>query len=81
HHIYKVESYNQEIEFNTLESGKLVIARKTTEVVGTTKKKPMKMTSLVEPVALYADDNGVQVLNEARLQEVSDPRMQEASVK
>ncbi|MCC4820415.1 hypothetical protein LMH81_28275, partial [Vibrio lentus] len=37
HHIYKVESYNQEIEFNTLESGKLVIARKTTEVVGTTK--------------------------------------------
>jgi len=81
HHIYKVESYNQEIEFNTLESGKLVIARKTTEVVGTTKNKPMKMTSLVEPVALYADDNGVQVLNEARLQEVSDPRMQEASVK
>ncbi|MEZ8293639.1 hypothetical protein AB6D11_07255 [Vibrio splendidus] len=81
HHIYKVESYNQEIEFNTLVSGKLVIARKTTEVVGTTKNKPMKMTSLVEPVALYADDNGVQVLNEARLQEVSDPRMQEASVK
>ncbi|ARP40408.1 hypothetical protein [Vibrio syngnathi] len=81
HHIYKVESYNQEIEFNTFESGKLVIARKTTEVVGTTKNKPMKMTSLVEPVALYADDNGVQVLNEARLQEVSDPRMQEASVK
>ncbi|MCF7502700.1 hypothetical protein [Vibrio sp. L3-7] len=81
HHIYKVESYNQEIEFNTLESGKLVIARKTTEVVGTTKNKPMKMTSLVEPVALYADDNGVEVLNEARLQEVSDPRMQEASVK
>ena len=81
HYIYKVESYNQEIEFNTLESGKLVIARKTTEVVGTTKNKPMKMTSLVEPVALYADDNGVQVLNEARLQEVSDPRMQEASVK
>ncbi|MEZ8397561.1 hypothetical protein AB6D20_018250 [Vibrio splendidus] len=81
HHIYKVESYNQEIEFDTLESGKLVIARKTTEVVGTTKNKPMKMTSLVEPVALYADDNGVQVLNEARLQEVSDPRMQEASVK
>ncbi|MEZ8253703.1 hypothetical protein AB6C79_13305 [Vibrio splendidus] len=81
HHIYKVESYNQEIEFNTLESGKLVIARKTTEVVGTTKNKPMKMTSLVEPVALYADNNGVQVLNEARLQEVSDPRMQEASVK
>ncbi|MCQ8866031.1 hypothetical protein [Vibrio splendidus] len=81
HHIYKVESYNQEIEFNTLESGKLVIARKTTEVVGTTKNKPMKMTSLVEPVALYADYNGVQVLNEARLQEVSDPRMHEASVK
>ncbi|WP_210472787.1 hypothetical protein [Vibrio crassostreae] len=81
HHIYKVESYNQEIEFNTLESGKLVIARKTTKVVGTTKNKPLEMESVVEPVAIYEDDNGVQVLDEQRLQEVSDPRMQEASVK
>ncbi|CAK1759632.1 hypothetical protein [Vibrio crassostreae] len=81
HHTYKVESYQQEIEFDTLPSGKLVIARKTTEVVGTTKNKPMKMTSIIEPVAFYEDDNGVQVINEARLQEVSDPRMLEASVK
>ncbi|MGI9876779.1 hypothetical protein ACKVMW_14395 [Vibrio chagasii] len=81
HHIYKVESYKQEIEFHTLPSGKLVIASKTTEVVGTTKNKPVKMTSIIEPVAFYEDDNGIQVLNEARLQEVSDPRMLEASVK
>ena len=81
HHTYKVESYKQEIEFHTLPTDKLVIARKTTEVVGTTKNKPMKMTSIVEPVAFYEEDNGVQVVNEARLQEVSDPRMLEASVK
>ncbi|WP_050648671.1 hypothetical protein [Vibrio coralliirubri] len=81
HHTYRVESYKQEIEFHTLPSDKLVIARKTTEVVGTTKNKPMKMTSIVEPVAFYEEDNGVQVVNEARLQEVSDPRMLEASVK
>ncbi|MFA0724920.1 hypothetical protein AB4574_27600, partial [Vibrio sp. 10N.222.49.E5] len=49
--------------------------------VGTTKNKPMKMTSIIEPVAFYEEDNGVQVVNEARLQEVSDPRMLEASVK
>ncbi|NVN80905.1 MULTISPECIES: hypothetical protein [unclassified Vibrio] len=81
HHTYKVESYQQEIEFHSLPTDKLVIARKTTEVVGTTKNKPMKMTSIVEPVAFYEEDNGVQVVNEARLQEVSDPRMLEASVK
>ncbi|MDA0151298.1 hypothetical protein OH460_03150 [Vibrio sp. Makdt] len=81
HHVYKVETYQQEIEFHTLPSGKLVIANKTTEVAGTTKNKPMKMTSIIEPVAFYEDDNGVQVLNEAKLQEVSDPRMLEASVK
>ncbi|WP_210450016.1 hypothetical protein [Vibrio crassostreae] len=81
HHTYEVESYQQEIEFQTLSSGKLVIASKTTEVVGTTKHKPMKMTSIIEPVAFYEDNNGVQVINEARLQEVSDPRMLEASVK
>ncbi|UPR37100.1 hypothetical protein ISX50_17680 [Vibrio cyclitrophicus] len=81
HHTYKVESYKQEIEFHTLPTDKLVIASKTTEVVGTTKNKPMKMTSIIEPVAFYEEDNGVQVVNEARLQEVSDPRMLEASVK
>lgn len=81
HHIYNVDSYKQEIEFQTLPSGKLVIASKTTEVVGQTKNKPLKMTSFVEPVAFYADEGGVEVLNEAKLQEVSDPRMLEASVK
>ncbi|CAK1771466.1 Outer membrane protein beta-barrel domain-containing protein [Vibrio crassostreae] len=81
HHTYNVETYHQEIEFYTLDSGKVVIASKMTEVTGTSKNKPMKMTSLVEPVAIYEDDNAVQVLNEERLEEVSDPRMQEASVK
>ena len=81
HHTYNVDSYKQEIKFQTLPYGKLVIASKTTEVVGQTKNKPMKMTSFVEPVAFYTDDSGVEVLNEEKLQDVSDPRMQEASVK
>ncbi|WP_299688203.1 hypothetical protein [uncultured Vibrio sp.] len=77
----KVDTYYQTIDFSQLDSGKIVIKRKTTNVVGTSKKKPMTMTSVVEPVAIYEDDNGVNVLHADRLEEVSDPRMKEVSVK
>ncbi|MGR5130889.1 hypothetical protein [Vibrio alfacsensis] len=80
HHKYKVDTYHQEILFQELDSGKLVIASKHTEIVGSSKNKPMKMVSTVEPVAIYEDDLGVQVLNEKHLNKVSDPRMQEISV-
>ncbi|MEZ9322121.1 hypothetical protein AB4161_17440 [Vibrio sp. 10N.286.51.E5] len=77
----KVDTYYQVIDFQTLDSGKVVIERKTTNIEGTSKTKPMTMSAVTEPVAIYEDDNGVNVLHEERLKEVSDPRMQEASVK
>ncbi|EOE4686802.1 hypothetical protein ACKB4K_001906 [Vibrio vulnificus] len=81
HHIYNVDTYHQEIRFQKLDSGKLVIASKHTEIVGSSKKKPLKVVSTLKPVAIYEDDIGVQVLDEKYLNEVSDPRMQEAGVK
>ncbi|MCU8151334.1 porin family protein [Vibrio vulnificus] len=81
HHIYKVDTYHQEIRFQKLDSGKLVIASKHTEIVGSSKKKPLKVVSTLKPVAIYEDDIGVQVLDEKHLNEVSDPRMQETGVK
>ncbi|HHF3023638.1 TPA: hypothetical protein ACPJ0Z_001874 [Vibrio diabolicus] len=81
HDKYEVNTYHQEIRFQKLESGKLVIASKHTEIVGSSKNKPLKMVSTLKPVAIYEDDLGVQVLDEKRLNEASDPRMQEASVK
>ncbi|MEZ9907586.1 hypothetical protein AB4371_03710 [Vibrio sp. 10N.261.51.A3] len=77
----KVDTYYQVIDFQKLDSGKVVIERKTTNIEGTSKTKPMTMSAVTEPVAIYEDDNGVNVLHEERLKEVSDPRMQEASVK
>ncbi|EIY9460112.1 hypothetical protein MNO19_000871 [Vibrio vulnificus] len=81
HHIYNVDTYHQEIRFQKLDSGKLVIASKHTEIVGSSKKKPLKVVSILKPVAIYEDDIGVQVLDEKHLNEVSDPRMQETGVK
>ncbi|EGQ8232583.1 hypothetical protein [Vibrio parahaemolyticus] len=81
HHKYKVDTYHQEIRFQKLDSGKVVIASKHTEIVGSSKKKPLKVVSTLKPVAIYEDDIGVQVLDEKRLNEVSDPRMQETGVK
>ncbi|MFM2617357.1 hypothetical protein AAFX26_09100 [Vibrio alginolyticus] len=81
HHNYQVDSYDQEILFQKLTSGKIAIASKNTKIVGSKKNKPLEMMSSVKPVAIYEDKLGVQVLDEKRLNEVSDPRMQEASVK
>ncbi|EKL5296249.1 hypothetical protein QPI28_003760 [Vibrio parahaemolyticus] len=81
HHKYKVDTYHQEIRFQKLDSGKVVIASKHTEIVGSSNKKPLKVVSTLKPVAIYEDDIGVQVLDEKRLNEVSDPRMQETGVK
>lgn len=81
HDKYRVEDYKQVIEFQRLDSGKLVIAKKQTEITGQVKKKPLHLVSSVVPVAVYEDDAGVQILDEDLLQEVSDPRMREESVK
>ncbi|EGQ9805417.1 hypothetical protein O2V57_002774 [Vibrio parahaemolyticus] len=81
HNKYQVDTYHQEIQFQKLESGKIAIASKHIEIVGSSKNKPVNMVSTVKPVAFYEDKLGVQVLDEKLLNEVSDPRMREASVK
>ncbi|MFA0425991.1 hypothetical protein AB4562_28975, partial [Vibrio sp. 10N.222.54.A1] len=68
----KVDTYYQVIDFQTLDSGQVVIERKTINIEGTSKTKPMTMSAVTEPVAIYEDDNGVNVLHEGRLKEVSD---------
>ena len=77
---YSVESYEQDIEFRLLPSGKVILASKNTEIKGRSKKKPVHMVSSIEPVAIYEDDSGVNILDHERLEHVSDPRMREQSV-
>ncbi len=77
---YSVDSYEQRIEFSSLASGKLIIASKNTEIKGMAKKEPVHVVSSVEPVAIYEDESGVNILDHDRLERVSDPRMREQSV-
>ncbi|MGC9461828.1 hypothetical protein, partial [Vibrio genomosp. F10] len=81
HGKYALDSYQQTITFAELASGKVIIAKKDIEATGSLKNKSVKMHSTIEPVAFYEDDLGVSVLNEARLAEVSDPRVREVQVK
>ncbi|WGV98005.1 hypothetical protein QF117_03860 [Vibrio sp. YMD68] len=78
---YAVDHYQQTITFTELASGKVIIAKKDIEASGTRKNKPVTMVSTTEPVAFYEDTNGVSVLNQALLTEVSDPRVREVQVK
>ncbi|WP_394131744.1 hypothetical protein [Shewanella maritima] len=77
---YKVENYRQTIDFKHLASGKIILARKHTEATGTSKKKPLKVTIDVTPVAIYDDEEGVNILDHDKLDDVSDPRMREQRV-
>ncbi|MCV6004035.1 hypothetical protein OFO99_31855, partial [Escherichia coli] len=58
HHNYQVDSYDQEILFQKLTSGKIAIASKNTKIVGSKKNKPLEMMSSVKPVAIYEDKLG-----------------------
>ncbi|WP_047043889.1 hypothetical protein [Vibrio mexicanus] len=78
---YRVDTYHQIIGFRRLDSGKLVIAKKHVEIHGKAKKKPVSLITTIEPVAIYDEDLGVNVLAHQRLETVSDPRMHEESVK
>lgn len=78
---YRVDTYHQVIDFGRLDSGKLVIAKKQVEIHGKAKKKPVSLITTIEPVAIYDEDLGVNVLDHQRLETVSDPRMREESVK
>ncbi|MDE1263652.1 hypothetical protein [Vibrio aestuarianus] len=76
-----IESYKQELTFSTLESGKVIIETKHTQLLGKHKKKPLEIITKIEPVAFYDEGVDVQIMNEEKLKEVSDPRMREESVK
>ncbi|WP_153446672.1 hypothetical protein [Vibrio algicola] len=77
----RVEQYRQTITFSTLESGKLILSKKAIDITGTQKNKPVHVTSITEPVALYSEEHGVDIIHQTLLSEVSDPRIREVSVK
>lgn len=76
-----VESYRQTITFSSLGSGKQILSKKAIEISGTKKKQPVHITSIAEPVALYSEERGVDIIHQTLLTEVSDPRIREVSVK
>ncbi|MFS2001451.1 hypothetical protein [Vibrio breoganii] len=76
---YNIETYRQQINFMTLESGKLLMVEKRVEKIGKKGKKPVNILETVVPIALY-DGDGVDIIDEARLTEASDPRLIEERV-
>nr|WP_235868891.1 hypothetical protein [Vibrio superstes] len=76
---YNIENYRQDITFQTLDSGKLIIMEKRVEKTGTKGKKPVHIVESVTPIALY-DADGVDIIDEERLNEASDPRLVEERV-
>lgn len=78
---YHVDSYRQTLTFDTQSHGKTILAKKMIEIAGHKNQKPLSLVSITEPVALYDEDNGVKVLNQQKLTEVSDPRIRETKIK
>lgn len=77
---YQIESYLQRLDFKRLESGKLIIDSKHIEVEGKKRDKPVRMNTMIRPIAIYDEQNEVTVLDHKMLEQVSDPRMREESV-
>ncbi|GEA59199.1 hypothetical protein [Vibrio comitans] len=76
---YSIEEYRQVITFQQLESGKLIMIEKSVEMNGKKRKKPVRIVESIVPIALY-DEEGVNIIDEARLTEASDPRLIEERV-
>ncbi|PKF61568.1 hypothetical protein CW745_09575 [Psychromonas sp. psych-6C06] len=77
---YQVESYRQKITFSTLKSGKLIIHEKYLEMKGRKKNKPAILTETIKPVAFYGNTHEIEILDEERLSQISDPRLHEEKV-
>lgn len=75
-----VNSYRQEIAFKTLKSGKLIIHEKFVEMRGNKRKHPYLFTETIKPVAFYGSTHDIEVLDESRLTQISDPRFNEEKV-
>lgn len=74
-----VSRYKQVITFKSELSDESLIDKRIVEIEGSKKGKPIKVTEITEPVALY-NDSGVNVMDEPLLAEVSDPRLREEKV-
>ncbi|MFM2666406.1 hypothetical protein AAFX24_16345 [Vibrio mediterranei] len=74
-----VSSYKQVITFKSEHSNESLIDKRIVEIEGSKKGKPIKVTEITEPVALY-DDSGVNIMDEPLLAEISDPRLREEKV-
>ncbi|MGL0947017.1 hypothetical protein [Vibrio vulnificus] len=77
---YQIDKYKQIIKFNKLD-GKLLITNKKISVLGRAKGKPLSIETIIVPVAIYTEGNGVSVLNSKHFKIVSDPRLHEANIK
>ncbi|MBY6196378.1 hypothetical protein KUW16_04100 [Vibrio hangzhouensis] len=78
---YKIDSYRQTISFGKLDNGRTILLSKDIEIIGHRNKEALEIRTNVVPVALYDDQDGVQVIHGDLLSEVSDPRIHEESVK
>ncbi|GLS90232.1 hypothetical protein GCM10007916_12990 [Psychromonas marina] len=78
---YIIDNYHQEIIFTRLDNERLYFQSKKMTATGKTRNnKPVTLTSSTEPVALYGDNESIEVLDAEKLAKVSDPRVIEEKV-
>lgn len=77
---HQIDSYIQTIHFDQLDNGRVILSQKEILVSGNSKGQPLEIKATTVPVALYDDKDGVHVLHQELLSEVSDPRIREERV-
>ncbi|EIO3982239.1 hypothetical protein LQK30_001597 [Vibrio vulnificus] len=77
---HQIDSYQQTIRFDQLDNGRVILSEKEIVVKGHSKGQPLEINAKTVPVALYDDKDGVHVLHQELLSEVSDPRIREERV-
>lgn len=77
---YKIKQYRQTINFDLQAQGQTLILNKTVDVKGFKGNKKLRTITVVEPVALYQDEQPTTILNLTKLEQVSDPRLLEKSM-
>ncbi|ENT6849334.1 hypothetical protein ACFD7P_000869 [Vibrio vulnificus] len=77
---HQIDSYQQTIRFDQLDNGRVILSEKEIIVKGHSKGQPLEINAKTVPVALYDDKDGVHVLHQELLSEVSDPRIREERV-
>ncbi|ELH9599457.1 hypothetical protein RQY88_000703 [Vibrio vulnificus] len=77
---HQIDSYQQTIRFDQLDNGRVFLSEKEIIVKGHSKGQPLEINAKTVPVALYDDKDGVHVLHQELLSEVSDPRIREERV-